>query len=142
MHDDDDFDPETEQQPRPWIILKSTYDIEAWIEQGNRRLQRLLADMPQRMGSQSPGQGICFSLTHGGEIYTHSSSEGELWLDLSEDAAWAKPVVAAVAGGEVPAGAIWRLPTEALVELLYGLNSLIETTRIVLQHDFRIKKRF
>jgi hypothetical protein len=142
MHDDDLFDPDTEQQPRPWIVLKSTYDIEAWIEQTNRRLQRLLGEQPQRMGGQSLGQGICFCLTHGGELYTHSSNEGELWLDLSEDAAWVKPVVAAVAGGDVPPGSIWRLPTEALVELLYGLNSLIETTRIVLQHDFRIKKRY
>ncbi len=140
MHDDDDFDPETEQQPRPWIVFKSTYDIEAWIEQTNRRLQRLLADVPQRAMSQ--GQGICFTLTHGGEMHTHSSPEGELWLDLSEQAAWVKPVVAAVAGSDVPAGAIWRLPGEALTELLYGLNSLIDTTRIVLQHDFRIKKRF
>ncbi len=138
MYDDDLFDPETEQQPRPWIVLKSTYDIEAWIEQTNRRLQRLLADAPPR----SVGQGICFTLIHGGEMVTHSSPEGELWLDLSEDAAWVKPVVAAVAGGDVPAGATWRLPGEALTELLYGLNNLIETTRIVLQHDFRIKKRF
>lgn len=142
MHDDDFFDPEVEQQPRPWIVFKSTYDIEAWIEQANRRLQRLLADMPQRMGAQSPGQGICFTLVHGGELYTHSSPEGELWLDLSDDAAWVRPVVAAVAGDDVPAGSIWRLPGEALTELLYGLNSLIESTRIVLQHDFRIKKRF
>ncbi|MBV8636373.1 MAG: hypothetical protein JO002_17915 [Burkholderiaceae bacterium] len=138
MHDDDLFDPETEQQPRPWIVLKTTYDIEAWIEQANRRLQRLLADAPPR----STGQGICFALVHGGEIHTHSSPEGELWLDVSEEAAWVKPVVAAVAGGDMPPGAIWRLPGEALTELLYGLNSLIETARIVLQHDFRIKKRY
>ena len=140
MHDDDFFDPETEQQARPWIVLKTTYDIEAWIEQANRRLQRLVGDTPSRETSR--GQGICFSLVHGGEMYTHSSPEGELWLDLSEDAAWIKPVVAAVAGGDEPPGAVWRLPGEALTELLYGLNSLIDASRIVLQHDFRIKKRF
>jgi len=140
MHDDEFFDPETEQQPRPWIVLKSTYDIEAWIEQTNRRLQRLIGDVPAHRMSQ--GQGICFTLVHGGELYTHSSSEGELWLDLSEEAAWVKPVVAAVSASDEPPGTIWRLPGEALTELLYGLNSLIDTSRIVLLHDFRIKKRF
>ena len=139
----DDFpDPESEQQARPWIVLQSTYDIEAWIEQANRRLQHLLADAPSRTMSSMPGQGICFSLVHGGELYTHSSPDGELWIDLSEDAAWIKPLVAAVAGTDVPAGAIWRLPGETLTELIYGLNKLISASRIVLQHDFRIKKRF
>jgi len=138
----DDFpDPESEQQARPWIVLQSTYDIEAWIAQADRRLQHLLADAPARSMSNL-GQGICFALVHGGELYTHSSSEGELWIDLSEDAAWVKPVVAAVAGDDVPPGAIWRLPGEALTELIYGLNNLIASSRIVLQHDFRIRKRF
>lgn len=137
MHYDDFPDPETEKEARPWIVLKSTYDIEAWIEQTNRRLQRLMADAPPR----ATGQGICFTLAHGGELYTHSSPEGELWLELSEDAAWVRPVIAAIAGSDA-AGALWRLPGEALTELLYGLNNLIDTSRLVLQHDFPVKRRY
>lgn len=135
----EDFpDPESEQQAHPWIVLKTTYDIEAWIEQTNRRLQRLMADAPPR----ATGQGICFGLAHGGEIFTHSTPEGELLIDVSEEAAWVRPVIAALAGADTPPGAFWHLPGESLTELLFGLNSLITTSRIVLQHDYRIKKRY
>jgi hypothetical protein len=143
----DDFpDAESEQRPHPWIVLKTTYDVEAWIDQASRRLQRLIADGNADGNPNShyrnDGQGICFGLEHGGEVYTHTTQEGELLLDVTEDAAWVRPVIAAVAGTDAPPGAIWRLPGECLTELLCGLSGLISTTRLVLQHDFRIKKRY
>jgi hypothetical protein len=138
MHYDDFPNPETEQQARPWIVLKTTYDIESWIDQANRRMQYVLSQAPARVD----GQGICFSLEHGGEIFTHTTPDGDIMLDVTEDAAWVRPVIAAVAGSEAAPGAIWHLPGECLTELLFGLNQLITTTRIVLQHDFRIKKRY
>lgn len=139
----DDFpDAESEQRAHPWIVLQTTYDVEAWIDQANRRLQRLMSDSAGNQRLRGEGAGICFGLEHGGEIFTHTSQEGELLLDVTEDAAWVRPVIVAVTGQDAPPGTVWRLPGECLTELLCSMSNLISTTRLVMQHDFRIRKRY
>lgn len=116
-------------------MLRTTYDIDAWIEARNRELQH--AGVPRR----AEGWGICFALVHGGEIFLHTTEAGELLLDVAPQAAWAVPVIAAATGLAAPAGQIWRLPGDMLTQLIFGLNTLISATRPVWRHDFRMRKK-
>lgn len=125
----DDLPPE-----RPWIDLTTTFDVEAWIDRYNRDLQRHVTQ------PQASGQGICFRLVHGGEIYLHTTAEGEILLDVTPQAAWVSPVIAAATGIAAPSSQIWQLPGELLTQLIWGLSSLIAAARPVLRHDFRIRK--
>jgi len=123
-----------EFKERPWIVLTSTYDVEAWIDQFNRDLQQAVKK------PQAGRHGICFRLSHGGEIFLHTTMEGDILLDVTADAAWVAPLIVAATGANAPPSGIWPLPGERLTQLLLGLSSLIESTRIVTDHDFRIKK--
>ncbi|HYD96585.1 MAG TPA: hypothetical protein VEC01_14745 [Noviherbaspirillum sp.] len=131
-----DIDDEKREEPaiRPWIDLKTTYDVEAWIDNYNRDLQRA----PLR--KNAAGYGICFFLAPGGEIYMHTTPEGEILLDVTPEAEWAAPVISAATGIVAPGRQIWALPGEVLTQLVFGLNSLIASTQIVLEHDYRIRK--
>lgn len=131
MTDADDKEPEPQ---RPWIVLQTSYDVEAWIDSFNWDLRRLV-DNPR-----ATGYGICFCLAHGGEIYLHTTPDGDVLLDVTPEAAWAAPVISAATGAAAPAGRIWSLPGEVLTQLVLGLNSLIDSTRLVPQHDYRIRR--
>jgi len=128
---------------RPWIHLDSSGDVEGWIESYNRDLRRTLN--PNEVQSQSfglsQGQGICFVLAAGGEIYLHTTGDGDVLLDVTPEAEWATPVIAAATGTAPPPSQIWALPAAALTQLVMGLSMLIESTRIVTRHDFR-KRRY
>jgi len=121
------------QEERPWIALKTTYDVEAWIDQFNRSMQQIAPNI------KTSGYGICLRLDQGGEIFVHTTPEGEVLLDVTDDAAWVVPVIASASGMMAPQSSIWQLPSDTLTQLLFGLSSLIATTRIVVQHDFRGK---
>lgn len=123
-----------EIRERPWIDLKTTYDVEAWIDSYNRDLQRHVETR------NATGYGICFCLEAGGEIYMHTTQDGDILLDVTPEAEWAAPVIEAATRTEAPPTQIWQLPGHTLTQLVFGLSSLIASTRIVLQHDFRIKK--
>lgn len=128
-------DPTTKDAPqRPWIGLNTTYDVEAWIDSYNRDLQRFVE------GRNVIGYGICFFLGEGGEIYMHTTPDGDILLDVTSDAEWASPVITAATGVPAPQGQIWMLPGHVLTQLILGLNSLIDSTKLVLQHDYRMKK--
>ncbi len=124
----------TEAGARPWIDLKTSYDVEAWIDSYNRDLRRAMEK------TNASGYGICFCLEHGGEIFMHTASEGEVLLDVTPDAEWVAPVISAATNVPAPHGQIWNLPSHALTPLVLGLSGLIGATRIVLQHDFKMKK--
>jgi hypothetical protein len=133
MHKPDS--PSQEQNAeRPWIVLNNSYDVEAWIDSYNRDLQHAMARPNAR------GYGICFRLSHGGDIYLHTDQEGNVLLDVTPDAEWVTPLLAAAAGVEPPGTQIWTLPGHALTQLILGLSSLIASTRIVLEHEFRTRK--
>jgi len=131
-------DPDSEKAPieRPWIALETTYDVEAWIDAYNHELQRFTEN--RNVG----GYGICFVLAEDGEIYLHTTTEGDLLLDVTPEAEWAAPVIAAATRSAPPAGRIWALPGSALTPLILGLSSLIASTRTVVGHDFRIRKHW
>lgn len=119
---------------RPWIDLKTTYDVEAWIDSYNRDLQRHVEK------KNVSGYGICFCLAEGGEIFMHTTSEGDVLLDVTPEADWVAPLIAAATHVPAPQTQIWSLPGHALTQLVLGLSSLIGSARIVLQHDFRVRK--
>ncbi|HJV73548.1 MAG TPA: hypothetical protein VJ654_04955 [Noviherbaspirillum sp.] len=123
-----------ELNERPWIVLNATYDVEAWIDNYNRELQRLTE------GKNLSGSGICFCLAYGGEIFLHTTPDGDILLDVTPEAEWVVPVIAAATHATAAKSQIWRLPGHLLTQLVLGLSSLIGSTKIVLQHDFRIKK--
>lgn len=139
MHDtpNDNLD---ELPERPWIDLKTTYDVEAWIDSYNRDLQQVIGNAGNIANQRLNGQGICFHLAYGGDIYLHTTSEGDVLLDVTPEAEWAAPVIAAATGTEAPGIQIWALPGHTLTQLVLGLSSLIASTRIVRKHDFRMKK--
>jgi hypothetical protein len=134
--DDDNGGGAPQYGERPWIVLSTTYDVEAWIDSYNRDLQRAI-DNPNAPGA---GHGICFRLTEGGEIYLHTDQEGDILLDVTPEAVWVAPVITAATRIEAPHSQIWALPGHTLTQLVLGLSSLIAATRIVTSHQFRIKK--
>lgn len=136
MHDDEDNRME-EPVERPWIVLKSTYDVEMWIDHQNRQIQQRIGNV---MSSRVNGYGLCFRLTAGGEIFMHTTAEGIVLLDVTPEAEWIVPLIVAATQAAAPSGQIWTLPVESLTQLVVGLSGLIATTRIVTDHDFRIRK--
>ncbi len=132
-----DGNPDSNNGPQPdypWIVLSTSYDVEMWIDNYNRELQKTVSD-------KNPiGYGICFSLLHGGEIYLHTTSEGEIVLDVTPEAEWVAPVITATTQVPPPRGQIWALPGEVLTQMILGLSSLIASTRLVTGHDFKIRK--
>ncbi len=133
-----------EPAERPWIHLKTSYDVEAWIDTYNRNLQRTMETVMSRLKLNSlnrlPGYGICFSLDHGGDVYLHTTGDGDILLDVTPEAEWVAPLIAAATRTPQPPAQIWSLPGHTLTQLILGLSSLIKSSRLVIQHDFRKKK--
>jgi hypothetical protein len=123
-------------EERPWIKWESTYDVEAWIDHYNRDMKRLVKD------PRATGYGICFILEPGGEIFLHTTPEGEMLIDVPEEAEWIAPLLEKVTGSEPPTAQIWVMPVESLTQLIFGISSLTKATRMVVNHDFRMKKRY
>ncbi|MCH8618318.1 hypothetical protein [Undibacterium sp. TS12] len=115
----------------PWISLESGPDVEAWMDLQHRELQQALGNKP------TTGQGICLTLLHGGELYMHTNSDGDVLMDLTPEAAWVAPVLMAVTGNPAPRGQVWCLPGHVLIQLILGLNTLIASSRLVLQHHYK-----
>jgi hypothetical protein len=123
-----------EPSARPWIDLKTSHDVEAWIDSYNRSLQQFAVK------ANATGYGICFGLEAGGEIFMHTDSEGNVLLDVTPEAEWVTPVITAATGVRGTGSQIWALPGDTLTQLVLGLSSLIAETRIVLSHNFKAKK--
>jgi hypothetical protein len=132
MDYDDDIDAPVE---RPWIVLKTTYDVEAWIDHYNRDLQRHLAKL-----KNPSGYGIRFRLAHGGDIYMHTTPDGDVLLDVTPEAEWVAPLITAATKVDAPSSQIWALPGHMLTQLVMGLSSLIASTMIVTSHDYKLRK--
>lgn len=124
--------PNNHQQP--WEILDGIDDVQVWIAHVNAEIHYYLTEANL---IQAPnGQGICFELALGGQLFCHTTSDGWLLVDMSDDALWAEPIIEACNGVKKYRGRIWVLPEAALITLILGLNNLIASTTIVLQHDF------
>ncbi|MEB0138832.1 MULTISPECIES: hypothetical protein [unclassified Undibacterium] len=127
--------PAVSMQEQAWLLLENAYEVEAWLELHDRELQQVVAK------NSVAGHGVCFTLLHGGELYLHTNSDGDILLDLSPEAAWIAPVVTAVTQVEAPRAQIWLLRGHLLTQLILGLNSLIASSRLVLRHEFRTSKK-
>jgi hypothetical protein len=126
-------DSSTEQPEHPWTSLETAQEVEGWMDLLNQEFQKIL--------NQQPGhsQSVCFTLAHGGEIYLHTNSDGDVLLDVTPEAAWITPVICATTRATPPRGQIWLLPQDVLIDLILGLNSLIASSRLVLRHSFRLR---
>lgn len=122
---------ETTEFEQHWSALTSIADAELWIAQYDQALQQAIGQAP------SIGHGVCFTLTAGGALYLHTTSYGDLVLDLEPDADWVAPVIAAATHTQAPSTQLWILPGDSLTQLILGLNPLIASTRLVRQHRFR-----
>lgn len=131
---DFDYDSDEPLKERPWIKWETTYEIESWIDGYNRDLRKLIND------PKASGYGICFLLEAGGEVYMHTTQEGVVLLDVTPEAEWIAPLLQAVTQTDAPNGQIWILPGEKLTQLILGLSSLIESTRMVTSHDYKFKR--
>lgn len=121
-------------EPVPWMHLLTPYEAEAWIESFNQDLQKC---MPQANAS---GYGVCFSLAEGGDIFLHTTSEGTVLLDVTPDAQWAAPVIAAAVHVAQADSQIRHFPDDNLIQFVLGISSLVASTTMVLRHDFHWKR--
>jgi hypothetical protein len=124
--------------PRAWIVLQNAHEVETWIETYDRELQAVV--WRNKLNTVNAGQGICFALELGGDIYLHTTPEGQVLLDVTEEASWVNPVVSAATGVAAPTGSVWVLPHDTLTQLVLGLSGLIATSCFVLKHEFRLGK--
>lgn len=121
-------------RPRPWEHLESPYDVELWIEEHNQSLR-------EHIRPAEVGYGICFSLTEGGDIFLQTSTDGAVILDVTAEAEWVAPLIAAASRSAAPASSLWILPDDVLIQLVLGLSSLIATSTLVVGHQFGGKHR-
>lgn len=115
-------------RPVPWTPLETAQDVELWIAEHNQTMQELIKP-------QETGVGVRFRLAVGGDLYMHTSADAVI-LDIEPDASWVAPLIMAATGAEQPAGNLWVLPDDKLVQLLLGLSTLVESSLIVTGHNF------
>ncbi len=115
-------------RPVPWTSLETPQDVELWIEEHNRTMQELVKP-------QETGVGVRFRLAPGGDVYMQTAADAVI-LDVEPDASWIAPLIMAATGAGQPAGSIWVLPDDKLVQLLLGLSTLVESSLIVTGHNF------
>lgn len=115
-------------RPVPWSALETPQDVELWIAEHDQTMQ-------ERIKPQETGVGVRFRLAVGGDIYMQTTDDAIL-LDVEPDASWIAPLITAATGAEPPAGTVWALPDDRLVQLLLGLSSLVESSLIVTGHNF------
>ncbi len=115
-------------RPRPWIELLTPQDVELWIDEHNQ-------SMVEHIGPQETGVGICFTLAVGGQLYMQTTADAVI-LDVEPDAQWIAPLIMAATQTPEPAGQLWILPDDKLVQLIIGLSSLIASTTLVAGHNF------
>jgi hypothetical protein len=134
MTTDDNPNPDTSPtdrprfRPVPWTPLETPQDVELWIDAHNRTMQELVKP-------QETGVGVRFRLAAGGDVYMQTSADAVI-LDVEPDASWVAPLIMAATGAGQPAGSIWVLPDDKLVQLLLGLSTLVESSLIVTGHNF------
>ena len=120
-------------RPVPWTELTTPQDVELWIAEHNQSLT-------EHIGPQETGYGVCFTLTEGGNIYLQTTADAII-LDVEADASWVAPLIVAATGATEPAGQIWVLPDDRLVQLIIGLSSLVQSTTLVSGHPFGSRAR-
>ncbi|MGO4377336.1 hypothetical protein [Pseudoduganella sp. RAF53_2] len=121
-------------RPVPWSGIETPADAELWIAEHDLALK-------EHVGKQETGYGVCFNLAAGGEIYMQTA-DGAVILDVTPEADWVAPLIEAVAQAESPKGSLWVLPDDKLVQLIIGLSTLIESSILVVGHNFGRRRHF
>ncbi|WP_426194063.1 hypothetical protein [Massilia sp. DWR3-1-1] len=117
----------------PWTALETPQDVELWIDEHNQSLQEHIAP-------QETGYGVCFTLAVGGKVFMQTTGDA-IFLDVEADAAWIAPLLTAATGAQPPAGQLWVLPEDRLVQLVLGMSPLIATTTLIVGHRFGSRNR-
>lgn len=125
-------------QQRPWTRLDGVDDAEVWIANTNLELNFFLEN--DRSAGVAEGQGVCLHLELGGEIFVHTTGEGMTVLDVTDAAEWVEPVVQACGATRRGNGRLWVMPENSLIQLLMGLNELIASYSVVMQHRFGLAR--
>ena len=125
----------THPEPVPWLHLLTPFEAESWIENLNQDLQKCIPEV------NTSGYGVCFSLAEGGDIFLHTTAEGYVLLDVTSDAQWAAPVIAAAVHVAQPDAQIWHFPDDNLMQFVLGLSSLVASTTLVLRHEFNLNRK-
>jgi hypothetical protein len=120
-----------EMVEKAWTAFESIEAIELWVAEFDYELQRHQAK------ANAVGYGIRFTLCDGGEIFLHTTTDGMILLDVTPDAAWIEPVITASTRTRKPVGQIWILPADTLTQFLFGINTLVASSKLVLEHRFR-----
>jgi hypothetical protein len=115
-------------RPVPWTPLETPQDVELWIAEHNQTMQELVKP-------HETGVGVRFTLAPGGDVYLQTTGDAVL-LDVEPDASWIAPLIMAATGAGQPAGQVWVLADDKLVQLLLGLSTLVDSTLIVTGHNF------
>lgn len=122
-------------RPVPWSGLETPADVELWIAEHNLALQ-------EHIGKNETGYGVRFTLAEGGDIYMQTTQDGALILDVTPEAQWVSPLIMAAARiDEAPAGSMWVLPDDKLIQLMIGLSGLIASSMLVVGHNFGLRRR-
>lgn len=121
-------------RPCPWQPLETVQDAELWIEEHNRALQ-------EHIRPHESGYGVCFTLAEGGQIFLQTGADGAVVLDVTAEAEWVAPLIAAATRQAAPASSLWILPDDTLIQLLIGLSSLVESSTLVVGHPFGLRAR-
>jgi hypothetical protein len=120
-------------RPVPWTALETPQDVELWIDEHNQSLL-------EHIGPQETGYGVCFTLAVGGNVFMQTTGDA-IFLDVEADAAWIAPLLTAATGAQPPAGQLWVLPEDRLVQLVLGMSPLIATTTLIVGHRFGSRNR-
>jgi hypothetical protein len=120
-------------RPVPWTALETPQDVELWIDEHNRSLQ-------EHIGPQETGYGVCFTLAAGGNVYMQTSGDA-IVLDVEADAEWVSPLIMAATRTPEPAGRLWVLPEDKMIQLIIGLSCLVASTTLVSGHKFGARNR-
>ncbi len=133
---DSDSAPVPEFIEEPWNELSDIAEVELWIMQLDQRLQQVVER------SYTLGHGIRLALVAGGSITVQTTGDGDVVLDIDADATWVTPVITAATRIPAPVGQLWVLPGDVLAQLIFGLNTLIGSSRLVLDHRMRARRPF
>jgi hypothetical protein len=120
-------------RPVPWTALETPQDVELWIDEHNRSLQ-------EHIGPQEAGYGVCFTLAQGGNVYLQTTGDA-IVLDVDSDAQWVAPLIVAATRTPAPAGQLWVLPEDKMIQLIIGLSCLVASTTLVSGHKFGSRNR-
>ncbi len=113
-----------------WISLENLPEVEAWINLQQDELHSLITATELQAG-------VYFQMQPEGEVFLYTNQDGDISLELSLTAEWLQALLAAIYPQAKHLGRIWHFPADCLVTLIWGLNSLILHSQLVIRKSKR-----